>query len=56
MRYGAPVDLSPWLDRVDDPTAWREATDRLMLEISRLGGQEYAGRYQTAAEIAARGD
>lgn len=56
VRYGAPVDLSPWLDRVDDPTAWREATDRLMLEISRLGGQEYAGRYQTAAEIAARGD
>ena len=50
VTYGPPVDLSPWLDRHDDPAAWREATDALMARIAESSGQEYAGRYATEEE------
>ncbi|KRF19978.1 hypothetical protein ASG90_19825 [Nocardioides sp. Soil797] len=43
--FGAPMDLSPWRDRADDPQAWREATDALMREIRALTGQEYVDTY-----------
>lgn len=52
--YGAPVDLSPWYDRADDPDAWREATDLLLTHIAALTGQEYVDRYPTADEIGKR--
>lgn len=54
IRYGAPLDLSPWVGRVDDPEAWREATDALMRRIAELSGQEYLDRYPTDEERAER--
>lgn len=45
VRFGEPLDLSPWRGRADDPRAWREATDALMHEIQRLTGQERAGGF-----------
>lgn len=54
VTYAAPLDLSPWRDRRDDPAAWREATDTLMHRIAELSGQEYVGRYPTVEERAAR--
>lgn len=45
ITYGRPMDLSPWRERADDPSAWREATDALMDEIAALTGQEQVGRY-----------
>lgn len=45
VRFGDPLDLSPWLRRAEDPRAWREATDALMLEIQRLSEQERAVRF-----------
>ncbi len=54
ITYGAPLDLTPWAGREDDPTAWREATDALMDQIAVLSGQEQAGRYPTAEELGRR--
>jgi 1-acyl-sn-glycerol-3-phosphate acyltransferase len=54
VTYAAPLDLSPWQDRRDDPAAWREATDALMHRIGELSGQEYTGRYPTDEERAER--
>jgi 1-acyl-sn-glycerol-3-phosphate acyltransferase len=54
ITYAAPLDLSPWAGRRDDPAAWREATDALMHRIAELSGQEYVGRYPTVEERAAR--
>jgi 1-acyl-sn-glycerol-3-phosphate acyltransferase len=54
ITYAAPLDLSPWQDRRDDPMAWREATDALMHRLGELTGQEYAGRYPTDEERAER--
>lgn len=45
VRYGAPMDLTPWADRAEDPQAWREATDALMDRIARLTGQPYVDEY-----------
>lgn len=45
VRFGEPLDLTPWKDRADDPRAWREATDHLMREIQRLSGQEVVATY-----------
>lgn len=52
--YGPPLDLSAWAGRVDDPGAWREATDALMARIAGLSGQEVADRYVTEEERAER--
>ena len=41
VRFGAPLDLSPWADRVGDRSAEREITDEIMLRIQALTGQEY---------------
>jgi 1-acyl-sn-glycerol-3-phosphate acyltransferase len=54
VEYLAPLDLSPWRGREEDPTAWREATDALMARIREATGQEYADRYPTAEEMAER--
>lgn len=50
ITYAAPFDLSSWEGRREDPAAWREATDALMLQIAALSGQEYADRYPTVQE------
>ena len=54
ITYDAPLDLSRWADRPDDPAAWREATDALMARIAELSGQEYADRYVTDEELEER--
>ncbi|SFC34323.1 1-acyl-sn-glycerol-3-phosphate acyltransferase [Nocardioides terrae] len=54
IRLGAPLDLSRWHGRADDPQAWREATDALMREIRELTQQEYVDRHPTVDEVARR--
>lgn len=50
VRYGEPLDLSPWAGRGDDPEAWREATDALMRAIAALSGQELSQEYARRQE------
>ena len=45
VRFGEPLDLSPWVGRSEDPGAVREATDFLMTRIASLAGTEYVDRY-----------
>lgn len=45
VRYGLPLDLTRYRDRREDPFVLRAATDELMYEIMRLGGQEYVDEY-----------
>lgn len=45
VRFGAPLDLSRYADRADDPFVLRSATDELMFEIMLLSGQEYVDEY-----------
>ena len=54
VEYLPALDLSPWRGREGDPEAWREATDALMARIREATGQEYADRYPTVEELAAR--
>lgn len=42
MRFGKPMDFS---DRPDDMSTMRAITDEIILEIQKLSGQEYTGRY-----------
>ncbi len=41
QRFGAPLDLTPWAGRADDPIAWREVTDLIMTRIAELRGEAY---------------
>lgn len=41
VRMSAPLDLSPWADRIGDRTAEREITDEVMRRIQALTGQQY---------------
>ncbi len=54
VTYGAPLDLTPWRGREDDPQAWREITDLLMARIAAITGQERVDRYSTREEQARR--
>ncbi|MEY3019817.1 MAG: hypothetical protein RLZZ272_801 [Actinomycetota bacterium] len=45
VRFGAPLDLSRYAERREDPYALRSATDELMYEIMLLSGQEYVDEY-----------
>jgi 1-acyl-sn-glycerol-3-phosphate acyltransferase len=45
VRFGAPLDLSPWRDRPVDTRVLREITATLMQEIATLTGQESVARY-----------
>lgn len=40
VEFGEPVDLSPWRGRAEDPEACRVATDRLMVVLARMLGQD----------------
>jgi 1-acyl-sn-glycerol-3-phosphate acyltransferase len=42
VRFGPPMDFS---DRSDDMSSIRAITDEIMVEIQKLSGQEYTGRY-----------
>jgi 1-acyl-sn-glycerol-3-phosphate acyltransferase len=42
VRFGSAMDFS---DRSDDMSSIRAITDEIMVEIQKLSGQEYTGRY-----------
>ena len=42
LRFGPVLDFS---DRKDDMSSMRAITDEIMVEIQKLSGQEYTGRY-----------
>jgi 1-acyl-sn-glycerol-3-phosphate acyltransferase len=45
IRFGKPLDLSPWSDAKPESRTYRDITAGLMAEIAALTGQEYVGRY-----------
>lgn len=50
IAFGEPIDLSEFNDRVKDPAALREATNRVMMALQQLSGQEYVDIYATKAK------
>lgn len=50
IAFGEPIDLSEFKDRVRDPAALREATNRVMMALQQLSGQEYVDIYATKAK------
>ncbi len=58
IRFGAPIEVSRYADRVGDRVVYRELIDEVMFEIGRLSGQEYDDTYagsSTAASDQAAG-
>jgi 1-acyl-sn-glycerol-3-phosphate acyltransferase len=51
IRFGAPLDVTRFAGRSDDPAALRALTDDLMFEIQRLTGQEYVDRYAKRKDV-----
>ncbi|MCU0269575.1 MAG: 1-acyl-sn-glycerol-3-phosphate acyltransferase [Acidimicrobiales bacterium] len=47
VRFGRPVDVTRYLDRLDDRLVLRQITDEVMYEIRELSGQEYVNDYAT---------
>lgn len=45
VRFGKPLDLTPWRDAKLESRTYRNITAALMTEIAALTGQEYVGRY-----------
>ncbi|GAA3729484.1 lysophospholipid acyltransferase family protein [Salinactinospora qingdaonensis] len=50
VRFGAPVDLSPWDGRAGEARARRAATDAVMAAIQQLSGQERVGRFAASVK------
>ncbi len=50
VRFGEPVDLSPWKGRADRARPRREATDAIMEAIAKLSGQERIARYASSVK------
>lgn len=50
VRFGEPVDLSPWAGRADRAKPRREATDAIMDAIAKLSGQEQIARYAASVK------
>ncbi len=50
VRYGKPLDFSRYEGLENDRFILRSATDEIMYEIMRLGGQEYVDLYATRAK------
>lgn len=50
IKFGTPLDFS---HRTDDMSAMRAITDEIMIEIQKLSGQEYTGRYAQRRKAAA---
>jgi 1-acyl-sn-glycerol-3-phosphate acyltransferase len=50
VRFGEPVDLSPWAGRADKAKPRREATDAIMDAIAKLSGQEQIARYAASVK------
>jgi 1-acyl-sn-glycerol-3-phosphate acyltransferase len=45
IKFGKPIDVTPWKDAAVASTAARELTDLVMKDIQHLTGQEYVSRY-----------
>ncbi|WP_047872216.1 1-acyl-sn-glycerol-3-phosphate acyltransferase [Nocardiopsis sp. RV163] len=50
VRFGEPVDLSPWEGRADRARPRREATDAIMAAIAKLSGQEQVPRFAASVK------
>ncbi len=50
VRFGTPLDFSRYEGLENDRFILRSATDEVMYEIMRLGGQEYVDMYATRAK------
>jgi 1-acyl-sn-glycerol-3-phosphate acyltransferase len=53
VRFGRPIDVSRYADRVDDRLLLRQITDEVMYEIRELTGQDYVDTYATRSPEAA---
>lgn len=47
IRFGRPIDVRRYADRVDDRLVLRQIIDEVMYEIRELTGQEYVDEYAT---------
>ncbi len=58
VRFGRPIDVSPYVGRQDDRGALRELTDQVMAALAELSGQEYVDEYAASrkAALAARAE
>ncbi|MGZ4804644.1 MAG: lysophospholipid acyltransferase family protein [Acidimicrobiia bacterium] len=52
IRFGTPLALEHYGDRVDDRLVLRQITDELMYEIRELSGYEYVDSYMTKQRAA----
>ncbi|MFW2381452.1 MAG: lysophospholipid acyltransferase family protein [Acidimicrobiales bacterium] len=48
VRFGKPIDVSHYVDRLGDRALYRQITDELMFEIQALCGLEYQHTYAGA--------
>ena len=48
IRFGAPIPVDRYRDRIGDRNMYRELTDELMFEIQRLTGLDYEHTYAGA--------
>ncbi|MBT2250668.1 1-acyl-sn-glycerol-3-phosphate acyltransferase [Arthrobacter sp. BHU FT2] len=51
MIFGEPLDFSTYRDQAEDRGAQRTVTDRIMLELQRLSGQEYVDEYAAVVKL-----
>ena len=47
VRFGRPIDVSRYADRLDDRLVLRQIIDEVMYEIRELTGQDYVDEYAT---------
>jgi 1-acyl-sn-glycerol-3-phosphate acyltransferase len=45
VRFGEPIAMDRYVDRIGDGRVYRELTDEIMFEIAALSGQQYVDRY-----------
>lgn len=53
IRFGRPITVDRYLDRVDDHLVYRQIIDEVMYEIRELSGQDYVDEYATKKKKAA---
>ena len=55
VRFGEPIDVSPYAGRQADRPTLRALTDAIMCEIQKLSGQEYEEAYAALPRAAGEG-
>lgn len=45
VRFGAPIDVDRYRERIGDHALYRELIDEVMFEIQQLSGQQYVPQY-----------